>query len=165
MFENDIVSVLVSVYGYWWYIVIEKLEHISVYLEKYSLKFQSTKVYDIYSAMWLFHRTGILREKHFLSKLLPPILQWNPVMSGCCTDSCPVHSAVLYNTTGIIFSFYLSQYDTKKKWIFCAGYLCFLGPGPGPGPGPQPHFVFDGPLPNLYLVAPALSLCLPAMAD
>ena len=38
MFENDIVSILVSVYGYGWYIIIEKLEqYMPVYIEKYSL--------------------------------------------------------------------------------------------------------------------------------
>ena len=38
MFENDIVSILVSVYDYWWYIIIEKLEqYMPVYMEKYSL--------------------------------------------------------------------------------------------------------------------------------
>ena len=38
MFEIDIVNVLVSVYDYWWYIIIEKLEqYMSAYLEKYGL--------------------------------------------------------------------------------------------------------------------------------
>lgn len=38
MFEIDIVNVLVSVYDYWWYIIIKKLEqYMSAYLEKYGL--------------------------------------------------------------------------------------------------------------------------------
>ena len=39
MFENNIMSVLVSVYGYLWYKIIEKSEQymMPVYLEKYSL--------------------------------------------------------------------------------------------------------------------------------
>ena len=107
MFENNIMSVLVSVYGYWWYKIIEKSEQymMSVYLEKYSLW---TKAYDLYSAMWLLHRTGILWKKHFLLKLLPPNSSENLW--------CQVVRQLYYITNDIIFSFYLVNRETK--WFF-----------------------------------------------
>ena len=38
------------------------------------------------------------------------------------------------------------------------GYLCF--PAASPGPWPQLQFAFDGPGPNLYLLAQAYNLYL-----
>ena len=114
MFENNIMSVLVSVYGYWWYKIIEKSEQymMSVYLEKYSLW---TKAYDLYSAIWLFHRTGILWKKHFLSKLLPPNSSEN-LWCQVVRQIAALYIQLYYITNDIIFSFFLVNRETK--WFF-----------------------------------------------
>ena len=51
-------------------------------------------------------------------------------------------------------------FDHFKKVINNSNFGVFVFPGPRP----QPQFVFDGAGPNLYLAASALNLCLVAPA-
>ena len=65
--------------------------------------------------MWLFHRTGILREKHLLSKLLPPNSSKN-LWCQVVEQIAALYIQLYYITNDIIFSFYLVNRETM--WFF-----------------------------------------------
>ena len=65
--------------------------------------------------MWLFHRTGILREKHILSKLLPPNSSEN-LWCQVVGQIAALYIQLYYITNDIIFSFYLVNRETM--WFF-----------------------------------------------